>query len=380
MIEEILDSHEVRKDWYRPDMVMIHDGNYPLLKRYIEGKEIRFPADRIIAVADHFSPPSKEIFAKYLKDFERFVDEHGIRYHRFEGISHEIMLRYVKKGMFIVGLDSHSTAYGALGALSIGSGAMDMARILLKGEIWIERPRVSRGILVDDRPPFQAFDLGLYLISVGKFDGLWLEMYIDEGAHMDMEGKLTLATMLADAGAVTSVIKEFTREEFDELMEKEIHGIGSMNIGYMIAPPGELRKAVEIDRYAGIPIDQAFIGSCMGGRLGDLRIAAKVLESEEIKARLIVSPVSMDVYEKAMKEGIIETLISAGAVIVNPSCGTCAGIDKGMLAPSEKGVFTTTRNSKGRHGGEVFSASPFTAAVSALLGKIPSKEELDAFR
>ncbi len=379
MIDEILGKHEVRKDWYEPDLVMIHDGNYPLLERYIEGKEIKFPTDRIIAVADHFSPPSKELFARYLKDFERFVDEYGIRYHRFEGISHEIMLRYAKEGMFVVGLDSHSTAYGALGALSIGSGAMDMARILLKGEMWIERPRVSRGILVGDDAPFQAFDLGLYLISMG-FDGLWLEVYIDSGAHMDFEKKVTLATMMADAGAVTSVFTEFGREDFDDLMEKEIHGIGSLDIGYMIAPPGDLRKATEIDRYAGVKIDQAFIGSCMGGRLGDLRIAAKVLNGERTKARLIVSPVSMEVYEKAMKEGIIETLVSSGAVIVNPSCGTCAGIDKGMLAPSEKGVFTTTRNSKGRHGGEVFSASPFTAAVSALLGKIPSKEELDAFR
>ncbi len=357
MIDEILDAHRIGDGRYQPDLVMIHDGNYPLLKRYIEGKSIKFPTDRIIAVADHFSPPSKVVHAGYLRDFESFVHENGIEYHRFNGISHALMMEYAKKGMFIVGLDSHSTAYGGTGALSIGSGAMDMAHILLKGDIWLESPEIKR---VRVKSGMSGFDTGLHLIRKG-YDGLWLELEWDS----DMDERTTMATMAADAGAVSAL---FTDIREGELLEAQ---------GHLIAPPGDLRNPVPLNKYAGKKVHQAFIGSCMGGRIGDLRKAADVLDGRKAKARLLVSPVSMKAYLQALKEGIMETLVDSGAVILNPSCGTCAGIDKGMLSPEERGVFTTTRNAKGRHGGPVFSASPEVAAVSALLGRIPTEGEVN---
>jgi len=173
---------------------------------------------------------------------------------------------------------------------------------------------------------------------------------------------------MADAGAVSAL---FTHpNESDRIIEAD---------GHLIAPPGDLRHPEPIDRYAGTETDQVFIGSCMGGRLTDLRTAARILKEGMAKARLIISPISMEAYLNAMKDGTCEILRSAGAVILNPSCGTCAGIDKGMLAKDEKGVFTTTRNARGRHGGRVFSASPEVAALTALLGRISSEEELHAY-
>ncbi len=361
MIEEILREHEVERGWYRPDLVMIHDGNYPLLRRYIEGKRISFPEDRIVAVADHFSPPSRVEHAAYLRQFEDFVDEHGLEYHRFIGISHEIMLDKAREGMFMVGLDSHSTAYGSRGALSIGSGAMDMAHILLKGSIWLESPEIVK---VRVESGLSGFDTGLHLIKRG-YDRLWMEMEW----NAPQEERDTLATMMADAGAVSAL---FTSVEDDaDIVEAK---------GHLIGPPGELRKPAPLDDVAGREVHQVFIGSCMGGRLSDLRRAAEILEDGTAKTRLIVSPISMKAYTGAMNEGIVERLVDAGAMMLNPSCGTCAGIDKGMLAAGETGVFTTTRNAKGRHGGAVFSVSPEVAAVSALLGRIPSEEEVDAYR
>ncbi len=360
MIDEILEAHRISEGWYRPDLLMIHDGNYPLLKRYIAGKEIVFPKERIIAVADHFSPPSKVEHAEFIDDFERFVRDNGLEYHRFMGISHEIMMDHAEKGMFIVGLDSHSTAYGVKGALSMGSGAIDMAYILLKGKMWLDRPRIRR---IRIESTMSGFDTGLHMIARG-YDNLWVEMEWDSG----FEDRATLSTMMADAGAASAL---HTEVEPDETVYAE---------EMLIGPPGDIRHPVSLNEYAGTTVDQAFIGSCMGGRYGDLKRAADIVKGEELRARLLVSPISMSAYMKALNDGIIERLVRAGAVILNPSCGTCAGIDKGMLAPSEKGVFTTTRNAKGRHGGQVFSASPEVAAASALLGRIPSEEEVDALR
>ena len=385
MIEEILKEHEVERNWYEPDMVMIHDGNYPLLKRYIEGKKIRFPAERIIAFTDHFSPPCTGEHARYVEEFEKFVEEHGIKYHRYEGISHELMFRYVEEGMFVVGLDSHSTAYGAKGALSIGVGAMDMASILLKGSMWLEKPSTYRLILQAHTP--HVFDIGLWLMHMRKlYRGKWLEI---EGEY-DFEDRKIISTMIADTGAIAGLFVEpsleyyqykrgkwFEERELRDRMDvfrlsTDISAIFNYYTDYYVDPQMDL---IDMDFEEDSKVDQVFIGSCMGGRLRDLQIASEILRGRRVKSRLLVSPASMEIYREALHRGIIEDLVDSGAVILNPGCGVCAGL-MGRMSEGEVGVYTTLRTSEARHGGYVYAASPIVAAVSAIIGRIPKMEDI----
>lgn len=365
-----------------------------------------FDKTKIALVPDHFTPNKDIKSAQMALKVRKFAKEQDILNY-FEvgevGIEHALLPEkgLVVAGDVVIGADSHTCTYGALGAFSTGVGSTDMAAGMATGKAWFKVPEAIKFNLTGKlRPYVSGKDLILHIIGMIGVDGaLYKSMeFTGEEMHtLTMDDRFTIANMAIEAGAKNGIfevddltieyMKEHSSKEYkifkaDEDAEySQIIDINLSEVPHTVAFPHLPENARTPDNWGDVEIDQVVIGSCTNGRLSDLQRAAQILKGKHVKKgiRVIVFPATQKVYLDALKDGTLETLITAGCVISAPTCGPCLGGHMGILAEGERCVSTTNRNFIGRMGhvdSEVYLASPEVAAASAITGKITAPEEV----
>lgn len=368
-----------------------------------------FDKNKIAIVLDHFVPAKDIKSAQQAKACKDFSVDQDIK-HFYEvgrsGVEHALLpeLGIVKAGDVIIGADSHTCTYGALGAFSTGIGSTDMAAGMKTGQAWFKVPEAIKVELTGEFSKYVAGkDLILHLIGkigVGGATYKSLEFTGPGVANIDVEDRLAICNMAVEAGAKNGIfpVDEKTRQymldhgvedgswkvfEADEDAEYErVIKIDLSEVELTVAYPHLPENARVMSEVDDIKIDQVVIGSCTNGRMKDMREAAEILEGREVaeNLRCIVIPATQEVYKECMNLGYAQTFIDAGCVFSTPTCGPCLGGYMGILADGEKCVSTTNRNFVGRMGhstSEVYLASPYVAAASAVAGKICGPEELE---
>jgi len=367
----------------RPDILLSHENTYLIHHafREIGGSRIADPSS-VVVVLDHRTPANTVNSANTHRAVREIVSKMGIP--RFfdvgTGICHQLLIEkgIAKAGMLVIGSDSHTTTCGAVGAMGVGLGTMDLAAIWAKGSIWLKVPE-SIKVEISGAPPAGVFskDISLDIVtrlgSMGA-DYCCLEFSGRYISHSTVSERMTLCNMAAEAGAKSAIVPQGILSDANREYPITIQ-IDARRLEPLVSIPHSVDKAAPVGSVEGTEIDQAFIGSCTNGRLDDLAIASAVLNGRKVHAgtRLIVSPASSEVYMRAIDDGIISNLIAAGAVITNPGCGPCLGAHQGVLASGEVCISSSNRNFRGRMGSRdasIFLASPATVAASAVEGKI----------
>lgn len=365
-----------------------------------------FDRDKVVLVPDHFTPNKDIKSAGLCKCVRDFAKENEITNY-FEvgrvGIEHALLPEkgLVTAGDVVIGADSHTCTYGAVGAFSTGVGSTDMAAGMATGKAWFKVPAAVKFVLTGKPARWvSGKDIILHIIGMIGVDGALyksMEFCGDGIAFLSMDDRFTMANMAIEAGGKNGIfpVDEIALEYINSHSEKpfavyeadpdadydEVYTIDLSQLRPTVAFPHLPENTRTIDEVGEIKIDQVVIGSCTNGRIDDLRIAAKILDGRRIadSVRTIIFPATQDIYLQALEEGLIATFIKAGAAVSTPTCGPCLGGHMGILAAGERAVATTNRNFVGRMGdpsSEVYLASPAVAAASAVTGKITDPEKL----
>ena len=390
------------------DMVLANDITGPPAINEFEkiGRPV-FDKNKIALVPDHFSPCKDIKSATMCKRMRDFARKHEIKNY-FEvgrmGIEHALLpdSGLAAPGEIIIGADSHTCTYGALNALSTGMGQTDIGAAMASGTTWFKVPQAIKVNLIGKLPHFvKGKDIILTLIGMIGVDGARyksLEFCGDGISELSMADRFTICNMAIEAGAKNGIfpvdatteayLKERVKDRNWEAVTADADAVYAREITI------ELDKLVPVVAYPHLPenthpaaegrdikIDQVVIGSCTNGRLEDLAQAAEIMQGRKVcdHVRMIVIPATQEIYKEAMRLGYIDTFIDAGAAVSTPTCGPCLGGYMGILAAGERAVSTTNRNFRGRMGhvdSEVYLASPYTAAASAVTGYITSPEEV----
>lgn len=380
------------------DVLLAHEGTGPLALDQFEVLGEEEVATSVLFFSDHAAPAPRKELANVQQRLRTFAQHPAVVFHQpGTGICHQIVAeQWAAPGQIIIGADSHTCSAGALGAFGTGMGSTDVGVAMALGKTWLRVPETIR-IDVHGRHPASVYakDLILYLIGQLGADGALyraLEFGGPAVEAMTVEERLTLSNMAVEAGAKTGLCAadEVTRAYL------EAHGRGEDYVPLAPDPDAVYERVVEVDIGAlgpqvalphfvdnvhpveeaeGLPIDQVFIGTCTNGRPSDFRAAAEILKDERVASgvRLLVGPASRAVYREAMREGLIDIFVEAGGTILPPGCGACVGVHQGVLADGERCLSTQNRNFKGRMGnpaGEIYLASPATAAATAIRGEI----------
>jgi 3-isopropylmalate/(R)-2-methylmalate dehydratase large subunit len=354
---------------------------------------------RIVALLDHWVPAPSVDAAEIHKTVRQFVRKYKISnwFDMNVGICHQIMPEqgFVCPGELIVGTDSHTTTYGALGAFSTGVGATDMTIVFATGKLWFKVPETIKYTISGALPKFiSGKDIILRILREIGTDGAVykaIEYYGDTVKRLRTDSRMTICNMGVEAGAKAAIVppdqktldyvKKRTKRAFKAVKADrnaqyvENYKLDVSDLEPQIAKPPSPANSVSVAEVEDTPVDQAFIGSCTGGRLEDLAMAAKLLRGKKVakNTRLIVIPASYEIFMAAMKRGIIETILQAGGIVESPTCGPCTGGHLGLLASGETAIATVSRNFVGRMGSpraRVYLASAATTAASAIKGKI----------
>ncbi|KXB07359.1 3-isopropylmalate dehydratase [candidate division MSBL1 archaeon SCGC-AAA382C18] len=388
------------------ETAMAQDGTAPLTIKAIEdmkGEKVWDP-ENIVLVMDH-TVPSASVGTSEMHEMMRdFASEMGIENVYYgEGICHQIMMEkgHVKPSTVVVGADSHTCTYGALGAFGTGIGSTEMAGVFLSGSLWFKIPETMKfEVSGEFQNNVVSKDLALKVTGEVESDGATYKAveYAGEPIEkMSVEKRMTLTNLAIEMGAKTGIVEpdekvkkflknrvsgniELTKNDKDAEYEETLY-FEADDMEPQIACPHQVDNVVPITEAIGIELDQVFLGTCTNGRLPDLKAAAEILEGKTIdpEIRMIVTPASREIYKKALDLGIIDTFIDTGCIVANTGCGPCAGSHQGILAPGEKCLSTANRNFKGRMGSEeaeIYLGSPVTAAYSALKGKISDPREV----
>ena len=386
----------------RPDHLLTHDNTAAIIQKIKPQLEEHGVTSKNlpVIVLDHVIPAASEKTAENHKIIREFVKKFNIKnfFDIGEGVCHQIVLEkgLALPGKLILGSDSHTCSYGAVGAFSAGIDRTEAASILLTGETWLKIPESIKIVLNNKlNQGVHAKDLILHIIkdvtsSGANYCSVEYHGNINE---LTIDDRFTVANMGVEMGAKNSVFF------VDDITKKFLNSLGVSEKKYDITYPDDdasYKKKLEYDlseivplvacphtvdnvktasELKGIRIHQCLIGTCTNGRLSDLKTAAKILKGKKIspETRLLVLPASREIYQKALQEGIIYTLVKSGAVILPPGCGPCLGAHQGVLAPGERCLSTANRNFKGRMGckeAEIYLASPATVAASAIHGEI----------
>jgi 3-isopropylmalate/(R)-2-methylmalate dehydratase large subunit len=397
------------------DLAMANDVTAPPAIRAFAkmGAERVWDTSKVALVASHFAPAKDIGSAKLLTSMRRFAQEQAVE-HFFDvgrgGIEHILLPEeaLVLPGDVIIGADSHSCTYGALGCFSTGVGSTDLAAVLALGEIWLRIPETMKIVYSGVPGPWvMGKDLILSVIARIGDDGaryMAMEHTGDTLQHLSMDGRLTLTNMAIEAGAKSGIIppdnvtldyvaqrmaetgrdRDFTVFESDpdadfaEVIELDVDAVEPM-----IARPSLPSKSIPVSQVERRRVDQVFLGSCTNARIEDLRIAAYVLGDERIAdhIRLMVIPATQRVWLQANAEGLLDKFAAAGATVSTPTCGACLGAHMGVLGPGEVCVSTSNRNYVGRMGdatAEVYLANPAVAMATAVAGEIVHPSEIRA--
>lgn len=359
---------------------------------------------RAIFIVEHCIPAHNVWAAETQKSEREFAKTHGLVLYDIgrSGICHQVMMErgHVRPGEVIVGTDSDSCTYGALGCFATGIGATEMAAVLATGELWFKVPQTLKFVLKGELPTsvvgkdvmlhiIGQLGLGGALYRAIEFTGLALKA-------MSLDSRITLTNMVEMLGAKNGVIEpdqktiehvktrtdvpfEVVRSDADAAYE-DVYEFDLSNLEPQVAVPSSPANVTSVSEVAGTKIDQAFIGGCTNGRIEDLEMAATILRGREIHpdVRMILIPASQEIYAEAMDRGVLKTFLEAGAAICTPSCGPCVNIDKGILAAGEVCISSTNKNYRGRMGHPdslVYLANTATVAASAVKGKIADPRE-----
>ena len=390
------------------DLVLGNDVTTPVAITEFENAGFTrvFDRDRIAIVLDHFTPCKDINAAKLSQQARNFARKHQIT-NFFDvgtmGIEHALLPEkgLIAAGECCIGADSHTCTYGALGAFSTGIGSTDMCAGMASGRAWFKVPSAIRFYLTGELQPWvSGKDVILHIIGMIGVDGALYKSMEFAGpgvASLSMDDRFTISNMAIEAGAKNGIFP--VDEKTVEYMKDRVSRPYTV---YEADPDAEYERTIELDlsaieptvslphlpsntrtvkEVAGMEIQQCVIGSCTNGRISDLRIAARVLEGRHVAdyVRCIVIPATQEVYMQALKEGLVETFINAGAVVSTPTCGPCLGGHMGVLYEGERAISTTNRNFVGRMGhvkSEVVLASPAVAAASAVKGTICTPEDL----
>lgn len=381
------------------DATMSHDANRPLALEIFEemGAEKLFDPKRVYMLLDHHFPAYAGGDAICHDKIRKFCAKHGCNFYQGEGIAHVVMPEkgHVLPGELVIGTDSHTCTYGAIGAFSCGVGSTDMGVALMTGKLWFLVPETIR-LNITGKLPQGVFakDLILHIVASTTADGATYQAVEFAGPGietMSMDGRFTLSNMAVEMGAKAGLIapdnitmewvqkradREFTPEvpdsdsDYAKVIEFDVS-----NLSPYVAKPHYVDNGVSIEEVVGTPIHQANLVSCTGARIEDLRVAASILKGRKISrgTRMFVVPASREILKKALEEGLIDIFVDAGCHVGTPNCGGCGGEIFGAIADGEVVISTANRNFKGRLGNPrafIYLASPATVAASAVEGKI----------
>jgi len=392
----------------KPDYVMSHDNSAAISGKFKQtGAPKVADPDQILIILDHCVPAATEKYASNHQVIRQFVNEQGIRnfYDINTGVCHQVAIEkgYARPGRLLVGSDSHTVSYGAVGAFSAGIGRSEAAAIWATGEIWLKVPTTMKVVFHGKpKPGVTAKDLMLHLIGKIGADGALYQSveFVGEAVDaMTVADRIVLANMSVEMGGKNGFFapdettfqfladQGIGRDGYEPVYPdpdahyESIIEIDASAITPQVAKPHTVDNVAPVSDVKGTTVHQALIGTCTNGRIEDIRAAAAVLDGKRIATgvRLLVFPASMDIYLQAMKEGLFEPIIRAGGVIMNPGCGPCLGAHEGALAPGEVCISTANRNFKGRMGckeADIYLASPETVAASAVAGVISTVEDV----
>ena len=391
----------------RVDLILANDITAPIaIKEFHKiGVDKVFDPQKVVMVPDHFVPNKDIASAEQAKLMREFCYEQGIKY--FEvgqmGIEHVLLpeLGLVLPGDVVVGADSHTCTYGALGAFATGMGSTDIAAAMATGDVWMKVPPTIKLVYHGSLGEWVGGkDLILYTIGDIGVDGALYSVMEFTGEAIDslsMDGRFTMANMAIEAGAKAGIFRVDNKAqlyiksrakrsyrvyepdsdaEYTQVIDYDVSDIEPQ-----VALPHSPANTTPVSQVGNIEINQALIGSCTNGRIEDLRLTARILKRRKVhpRVRCIIIPGSQQVYLDALTEGLIEIFIRAGAVVSTPTCGPCLGGHMGVLADGERCISTTNRNFVGRMGSprsEVYLSNPAIAAASAILGRIVSPGEV----
>jgi 3-isopropylmalate/(R)-2-methylmalate dehydratase large subunit len=414
LAEKILAAHSDKKTVspgefinVRVDLVMANDITAPIAIREFQriGVDKVFDPKKVVMVPDHFVPNKDIASAEQAKLMREFARDQGIIY--FEvgqmGIEHVLLPEQglVLPGEVVIGADSHTCTYGALGAFATGMGSTDIAAAMATGDIWMKVPPTIRFVYHGKLGEWvSGKDLILYTIGAIGVDGALysaMEFAGEAIEALSMDSRFTMANMAIEAGAKAGILSVDNKTQlyvksraerpylvYEPDSDTEYSKVVEYDVSQLepqVALPHSPANTRPVSKIGNIEINQAVIGSCTNGRIEDLRVAAQILKGREVHpgVRCIIIPGSQQVYLDALVEGLIDIFIRAGAVVSTPTCGPCLGGHMGVLADGERCVSTTNRNFVGRMGNpksEVYLANPAVAAASAIMGKIASPEEI----
>ncbi len=391
------------------DLVLGNDITAPVAIREFDriGVESVWDRDRVVLVPDHFVPNKDIMSAEQAKQLREFAHKHRLTNY-FEvgrmGVEHCLLPEQglVGPGDLVIGADSHTCTYGGLGAFSTGVGSTDLAAAMALGETWLKVPESIKFIFNGELPKWVGGkDLILYIIGQIGVDGalyMAMEFTGPSIAALSIDGRMTMANMAIEAGAKNGIVApdEITRRYVENRAKRpytfyqsdpdanytQVIEIDVSKLEPQVAFPHLPENTRPVSEATDVAIDQVVIGSCTNGRLSDLQLAAEVLKGHRVSdnLRLLVIPGTQEIYLQAVKEGLVEQFINAGAAVSTPTCGPCLGGHMGILAKGERALATTNRNFVGRMGhpeSEVYLCNPAVAAASAVLGRIAAPWEVE---
>jgi|WetSurSiteA1Bulk_404760.scaffolds.fasta_scaffold01225_4 3-isopropylmalate/(R)-2-methylmalate dehydratase large subunit len=382
--------------FHKPDIILSHDNTVSIESTFRKMGGIRvFDPDQLLVVLDHNAPPTNSKLANDYQQIRIFVRDQGVkRFHDAgEGICHQLMGNYARPGMVVVGSDSHTCTAGAFNAFATGIDRTETAGLWKQGETWFRVPE-SLKITLHGKLPDNVYakDLALYIIGMigsSGADYMSVEYHGDGVKTLTVADRMTIANLASEMGAKNAVFQ--ADEQLTDYLDSSTEGIWAdpdatyvkefeidlSELFPLAACPHHVDHVKSIDEIAGTRIEQALIGTCTNGRIEDLRIAAGLLKNRSVAegVQLLVTPASRDIYLQAVREGLVEIFLSAGANILTPSCGPCLGTGQGIPADGINVISTANRNFLGRMGNPksaIYLASPATVALSAIYGKITS--------
>jgi len=391
-----------------PDHLLTHDNTSAIIEKIKPDLEEHgvYSKNLPIIVLDHVIPASSEKIAVGHKAVREFVKKFDIKnfYDIGYGVCHQVVIEkgLALPGQLLLGSDSHTCSYGAVGAFSSGIDRTEASALLLTGETWLKVPQSIKITLRGKLPPgVYAKDVILHIIGDVSASGA---SYCSVEYHGDLDqfsvdDRFTICNMGVEMDAKNSVffVDNTTKKyltslkissssydaiypDKDATYTKELE-YDLTSIVPVVACPHSVDNVKPVNKVKDVEIQQCLLGTCTNGRVSDLKIAANILKNKKVhpNVRLLILPASKDIYDEALKEGVIETLVRAGGVLLPPGCGPCLGAHQGCLAPGERCLSTSNRNFKGRMGckdSEIYLASPATAAASAIYGKITDPREV----
>jgi len=393
-IEKIFGASAGSIVFHKPDLILTHDNTGSIRKTFEKmGGEELYDPEKLVVVLDHNAPPTNAALANTYQGIRDFVEEQGVtKFHDAgSGICHQIMSRYARPGMVIVGSDSHTCTSGAFNAMAAGIDRTEAAGLWLRGETWFRVPETLKITLTAKlKQGVYAKDLSLWIIGIlGSAGANYMSIeFHGEGVHsLNIADRMTLANLASEMGAKNAVFP--ADQVLNEYMGEEVAGLWAdegavylraieidLNEVYpLVAAPHHVDNVMALAEVAGIDIHQGVIGTCTNGRIEDLRESAAIIKGLKVKpgVQLLVIPASREIYLQAIEEGLISIFLEAGANVLSASCGPCLGTGQGIPADKQRVISTANRNFLGRMGNknaDIYLASPAAVALSAVHGKI----------